>query len=31
MALIFILALLAGDDKAVTDALEKFKTDYKAA
>jgi len=30
MSILFILALLAGDDKAATDALEKFKTDYKA-
>lgn len=30
MTLVLILALLAGDDKAANDALEKFKTDYKA-
>jgi hypothetical protein len=30
MTAILFLALLAGDDKAATDALEKFKTEYKA-
>ena len=30
MSILFILALLVGDDKAAADALEKFKTDYKA-
>jgi HEAT repeat protein len=30
MTAILLLALLAGDDKAATDALEKFKAEYKA-